>query len=268
MIAQEMRAPDTPNYRYYESPGVAEFYASYKTTLFLGEAAVLHSLHKELKDQPLLELGVGAGRLTPYLCSISRDYVGLDYSAKMIAMCRKRFKKAHFVTCDARAMSNFKDGQFAAVIFGFNGIDEVTALDRMKILHECRRVLKSNGILFFSSHNLDWTEGIFRDSVLEGVSWRKCHRMLDMLRLRVFCWYLVSRLWSWFAHRGYAILPFYEWPSPRMVAPLYWIRKEAQEKQLLDAGFNQIRTVAVDGRPFDPVKRRRGFMLFYFARKN
>jgi SAM-dependent methyltransferase len=54
------------------------------------------------------------------------------------------------------------------VLFAFNGIDYVVHEDRLKALHEIRRVLKPGSTFMFSTHNRDykhfgklpWQEGI------------------------------------------------------------------------------------------------------------
>jgi ubiquinone/menaquinone biosynthesis C-methylase UbiE len=110
----------------------------------------------------ILDLGVGGGRTTPYLSEIASHYVGLDYSAEMIEVCRAKFPDLQFVVADASDLSSFLDGSFDAVVFSFNGLGHLSPDEkRLQCLRECRRVLKPGGIFIFSSHNpralfIDW----------------------------------------------------------------------------------------------------------------
>jgi ubiquinone/menaquinone biosynthesis C-methylase UbiE len=259
------------NLKYYQSIGVAEYYASSSCGTALGQAekVILHAIDNEFKNMPILEIGVGGGRLVPYLQALSKDYVGVDYSEKMIEVCRKRFENMTFLTCDATNMPMFKENQFSVVVFWGHGLDDVSAHSRLMILRECYRILKTNGILLFSSHNLDH-EKIFKCSVLEGLTWKKWYSAADPLRLKTFGWYLLKRLWGWISNKGYMICPYYEInPYPRkVVLPTYWIKKETQEKQLWELGFSNISALAGDGKLLDGGNRHRDCATFYTARKN
>ena len=60
-----------------------------------GERAALESVRPDATDQPILDLGVGAGRTIPLVLPISRDYVGLDYTAEhpIMPVIETMFKK-------------------------------------------------------------------------------------------------------------------------------------------------------------------------------
>ncbi|HTW58460.1 MAG TPA: class I SAM-dependent methyltransferase [Terriglobales bacterium] len=103
----------------------------------------------------ILDLGVGGGRTTSYLSSIASRYVGADYAAEMIAACQKRFPHLEFKTVDAADLSMFPTATFDAVVMAFNTIDNVIPEEaRHRALREIHRVLKPNGVLIFSSHNI------------------------------------------------------------------------------------------------------------------
>jgi ubiquinone/menaquinone biosynthesis C-methylase UbiE len=106
----------------------------------------------------MLDMGVGGGRTTKYFAPLVRNYIGADYAPAMLKVCKKRFSgDLNFIECDVRAMKGFKDNSFDFVLFSFNGVDSFSHKDRMAALQEVWRVLKSGGIFYFSSHNLDWT---------------------------------------------------------------------------------------------------------------
>ena len=101
----------------------------------------------------ILDIGVGGGRTSPYLCQRASRYVGVDYSEEMIRACRSRFPHLQFEVADASDLSQFADASFDSVVFSFNGIDCLTREKRENCLRECYRVLKPGGVYVMSSHN-------------------------------------------------------------------------------------------------------------------
>ncbi len=118
-----------------------------------GERGALAAIADEVRDQPILDLGVGAGRTVPLLRGVSRDYTALDYTPELVAACKEKYPDANVMHGDARDLSRFADSSFKLVVFSFNGIDAVNRDDRLVILREVRRVLKEGGVFFFSAHN-------------------------------------------------------------------------------------------------------------------
>jgi len=102
----------------------------------------------------ILDLGVGGGRTTPFLSGLASHYVGVDYAEGMVRVCREKFPQLRFEVADAANLSCFADGSFDAVVFSYNGLDNlVPEQKRRQCLQECHRVLKPGGVLIFSSHN-------------------------------------------------------------------------------------------------------------------
>ena len=117
------------------------------------ERLLFERVSDEMRNQPILDIGVGGGRTTAPLLSISRDYTGIDYTEKMVASCQQRFPGVKFLLMDARDMAAFDAESFALVTFACNGLGMVNHEDRLKILDEVYRVLKRGGIFLFSNHN-------------------------------------------------------------------------------------------------------------------
>src|SRR5688572_4908867 len=68
---------------------VVEEYAL-SETLLPHEQQAIDSVADEVRGQPILDIGVGAGRTVGALTQVSSDYLGIDYSAEMVAACRAR----------------------------------------------------------------------------------------------------------------------------------------------------------------------------------
>ncbi len=113
----------------------------------------------------MLDIGVGGGRTTQHFSEVVAEYIGIDYSATMIAACQKRFSApsntTQFRVCDARDMSQFEDNSFDFILFSFNGIDYISHADRLQVFKEIQRVGKPGGYFCFSSHNLTGFEQEF-----------------------------------------------------------------------------------------------------------
>jgi SAM-dependent methyltransferase len=120
-----------------------------------GERGALNLVRRAASQQPILDLGVGAGRSVPLLREISSDYRALDYTEEMVAACRTRFPGVDVSHGDARDLSRFAAESFALVVFSFNGIDCVNRDDRQRVLREVFRVLRPGGHFVFSAHNID-----------------------------------------------------------------------------------------------------------------
>ncbi len=117
------------------------------------ERLVLEQLAPEVEGQPILDIGVGGGRTVSALRALSEDYLGIDYSEEMIAVCRRRHPTVRFAHMDARHMHSIPDGSVALAVFSCNGISMVGHEDRLAILREVRRVLRPGGYFVFTTYN-------------------------------------------------------------------------------------------------------------------
>jgi ubiquinone/menaquinone biosynthesis C-methylase UbiE len=145
------------NQKTYTSLGVVQHYVELNA-LQPAEATVLNLLQAQLGSMKMLDIGVGGGRTTQHFSEVVAEYMGIDYSANMIAACQKRFSATSdttlFQVCDARDMSRFKDNSFDFILFSFNGIDYISHAERSLIFEEIQRIGKTHGYFYFSSHNL------------------------------------------------------------------------------------------------------------------
>jgi ubiquinone/menaquinone biosynthesis C-methylase UbiE len=136
----------------FERDDVVQFYATFREDLLPGEVHVFKQAVPQ--GARVLDLGVGAGRTTPFLAERASRYVGLDYSEGMLVECRRRFPDLEFVQADASDLSQFPDASFDVVVFSFNGIDCLHPdAVRLRCIAEIRRVLAPGGTAVISEHN-------------------------------------------------------------------------------------------------------------------
>lgn len=144
----------TDNLNTYNSSSVINWYAALKDMTPV-ELSIFETHRDFLKQAAVLDIGIGGGRTTRYLKDKCKAYTGIDYSKGFVTQIKKEFPEVSSLVMDARDLSTFGDQSFDFVNFSFNGIDYVNLKDRTKIFSEIERVLKPNGLFFFSTHNKD-----------------------------------------------------------------------------------------------------------------
>lgn len=154
---------DQINQRAWNSRDASREFLRSKSWIDPGEQAAFEQIVEECRDQPLLDIGIGAGRTIPLMMQISSDYTGIDYTAKLLEHARTRYPALNLHHMDARDMSGLPSDHFALTAFSCNGIDCVNYDDRVLILKEMFRVTRPGAVVWFSSHNRDGSG--FQDSI-------------------------------------------------------------------------------------------------------
>lgn len=139
------------------------------------EQVILDRVRPDLARMRALDIGVGAGRTAVHFAGLAQEYVGVDYSAPLVAACRRRFAgrpaEVRFEHADARAMPMFGDDHFDLVLFTVNGLDCLVHEGHLAALREISRVCRPGGLFFFSSHNLDAVETALSPACLIRQLW-------------------------------------------------------------------------------------------------
>lgn len=143
---------DRINLRTMRSAAVVAHYAR-PDQLLAHERASLDHVAAEIRGGSVLDIGVGGGRTVKALLEVSPDYLGIDYSEEMVAACRAKFPKVRFEHADARRLSSVRDASISLAVFSCNGISMVGHEDRLAIMREVHRVLKSGGVFLFTTYN-------------------------------------------------------------------------------------------------------------------
>ena len=144
---------DHLNQSAYSRPDSLRWYEGMEGFCDPGERAVWWKVMDKVRGEPLLDLGVGAGRTVPLLRALSDRYTAIDYLPEMVARVQRRYPSIDVSVGDARDLSRFPDHSFAMVTFSFNGIDSIDHAGRRLVLAEAHRVLRPGGLLWFSTLN-------------------------------------------------------------------------------------------------------------------
>lgn len=186
----------------------------------------------------MLDVGIGGGRTTQHFSRVVKEYVGIDYSEEMVTVCQKRFPSSSQLRIevgDARNMSQFQDDSFDFILFSFNGLDVISHLDRLQVLQEVRRVGKSGGYFFFSSHNLQGIEREF--NWLNQVSLNPLKTYVNMIMFALLRFFNRSISPQQIKHSKHEII---QDESHNFRLKQYYIRPQEQINQL-KADFDNIR---------------------------
>ena len=106
----------------YRQMDIVNYYSN--DILYEPEKQILAIIQDELHGSRVLDIGVGAGRTTPYFSKLTKSYLGIDYSAEMIKRCKERFETngtISFRVVDAINLDSLGSNCFDIVIFSYNG---------------------------------------------------------------------------------------------------------------------------------------------------
>ena len=138
----------------YESSRSVKSYAGFEE-LFPAEVEIASRYERQFSGT-VLDIAVGAGRTTRALLPQAERYVGFDLSAGMLSLAKAYFPDADLQQLDMRETPEvFAGERFDAILISFNGIDYIPWEDRNTLLAALRKMLTRNGVLAFSTHDLE-----------------------------------------------------------------------------------------------------------------
>jgi SAM-dependent methyltransferase len=235
-----------------------------------GEPVALAALAPLVRDQPVLDVGVGGGRTTAILHLLSSDYVAVDYSDEMVDVFRRRYPDAEIHRADARDLSQFDDNRFGLVYFSFNGLDSVDHDGRALVLAEFHRVLRPGGHILFSTLNKTgpaYRGGPWRSpSTGDSLPYRAA-RFFGRLPFRIPAYAASYR--NWWQNRQLHV-DHGSWALRTLGAHNYGVVAHfttlaAELEALVAIGFEPTTTFGDDGRELQPADDLRAINWFHIS---
>ena len=153
-LAADSNQQDEQNRAVYHAHNVLWYYR--RKSMLPVEVACLQKYESAWLGRDVLDIGVGTGRTSRFFAPRTRRYVAVDYSPVMLNYIKKHLPEIEIRQMDFRDLSEFADGFFDFVFATANVIDALTHDGRMRALRESCRVLRPDGVLAFSTHNLNY----------------------------------------------------------------------------------------------------------------
>lgn len=113
----------------------------------------------------ILDLGCGNGRFFELLKDKDINYIGVDFSEKLIEIARKKYPKVKFQVADALDLpfpNNYFDKIYSIAVLHHIPSKQF----RLQFLKETRRILKPNGLLILTVWDL-WQKCRTRSSIFK-----------------------------------------------------------------------------------------------------
>jgi trans-aconitate methyltransferase len=104
---------------------------------------------------PVCDVGCGPGHVTRYLHDRGADVFGIDLSPGMLAQARRLNPDIRFEVGDMQALT-LADASVAGIT-AFYSLIHISRANMVSVLHELKRVLQPNGLLFMAFHIGDET---------------------------------------------------------------------------------------------------------------
>jgi SAM-dependent methyltransferase len=199
--------------------------------------------YREALAGRVLELGCGGGRLSGYLLELAREFHGLDISKLMVAHCTRSYSGGTFELGDLRDLTRYANDSFDVVFASFNVLDVLDHDERRRVLGEIRRMLGDGGLLMMSSHNLAHAPSIPKPTSLHSRNPLRVVRELARMprrernRRRLLALQRIEDDYAILTDEAhdYGILHYY-------------VGRDAQQRQLAEAGFELLDCLDLDGR--------------------
>jgi len=223
----------------------------------------------------VLELGCGAGRLLGYLGALGGEIHAIDVSPRMVEYCRRRYPETNVQIGNLLDIGAVVEGPFDAVFAPDNILDVIEPAQRQRALAEIRGLLRADGVLIFSSHNLGFVDRAAGDAP-EGGSLAGMRRLASRLaRTSLIEIATGSTRLVRGARNRRRLAPLEQRAADHAIlndsegdfgALHYYVRRDDQERQLAEAGFELIECLDAEGRPVGAGDSGASPWLHYVAR--
>lgn len=234
------------------------------------EQVILTKFKAKWSQIRMLDIGVGTGRTSYTFSAITKEYIGIDYMPAFVERCKinslfKQNSSASFEVQDARDLATFYRSKFDFILFSFNGIDSVGQEDRLKVLHEVRKVLNDDGHFFFSTHSLfsfPFGHSLPQLIILSPSAY---YYYLKQLFYQTKLWWINRKVNAGeILKREWAIL--HEGAHGfKDIMEIYHIKPSYQIQQLQECGFSTVEVYNRQGEIVDPFNDKSAGFFYYLC---
>ena len=237
-----------PSVHTYSRDKVLAYYETY-VELQKPEEAILALLAPELAPMRMLEIGIGAGRVTRYFAPRVREYEGIDICPSMVERCRATFAGSmpaeRFSVGDMREMDMRAAGSAELLLVTYNTIDHIGPAERASFIAEARRLVAPGGYLCFSSHNINrLARWLTLRNWLGFEFWRRPRSWMRKLQQRARLMELNKVALEVQANADCVVIT--NGTHDDYDLRLCYVRPAAQVAALHDAGFRSVRVFSLD----------------------
>lgn len=253
---------DRVNMRVYHAPGIEHAY-SRSDELEAGEVAALLKYQPAVSNRDVLDVGVGAGRTTPYLMQLAKSYVAIDYSPIMVECFKHKFQDVPIRCEDMRNLSFLAAESIDFALASCNVLDAVSHEHRLIVLRQLHRVLRPQGIILFSSHNRSFLPALRGPQLRRSLSPCNQARYVVQFVRQHINHFSTGKLRRF--ERDYALLDDIG-HDYRLLH--YYIDRASQHRQLAQCGFETLAVYTNSGRlAADGDQAADSPILYYVAAK-
>lgn len=243
---------DNPNVnvRVWEA---GDYVADYANRILRPVEVVLLMRYRDPLSGRILDVGCGAGRILGYLITLGGDVLGVDVSPRMVEYCRRCYPEAAVLVADMGRLPESIGGGFDVILASYNVIDVLDDPARRAFLSDMHQRLASDGLLIFSSHNLGYAERSGTEPTPRRLLGRlnRPPRELIELPLRLPARIRNRRRMRALERReaDHAILNDLALDYALLH---YYVRRDDQERQLDQLGYELVECLDLDGRTIPP----------------
>jgi SAM-dependent methyltransferase len=245
----------------------------YATSVLTPAEVQIFIRYRDKLSGRVLDIGCGAGRVLAYLVMIGAEAHGIDLAPRMVDYCRQTLPEADVRLGDVAAIRDCVEGEFDVVMAPDNLIDVFGDAERRQVIADIREVLAPGGLFIFSSHDLGWEQANpgprdFESKTLGG----ELHKLVSKSPAELFKG-LRSRRER--ARNRKRLGPLQQFNADHAIINdfphdysllHYYIRRDDQERQLQELGYELVECIGSDGRTVGPGGSGPQDSLNYIAR--
>jgi SAM-dependent methyltransferase len=254
-VTQEVRRPSRQATWNASEWSTGKYVGVYANNVLTPAEVQIFIRYQEKLSGRVLDIGCGAGRVLEYLLMIGAEAHGIDLAPRMVEYCRQTLPEADVRLGDVAAIRDCVEGNFDVVIAPDNLIDVFDDTERRQVIADIKDILAPDGLFVFSTHDLGWAENNPGPRDFEEKSLgAELHKLVAKSPAELFTGVRNRRARTRNRKRlgplqqfnaDHAIIN--DFPHDYSLLH-YYIRRDDQERQLQELGYELVECIGSDGR--------------------